>query len=90
LVEGLGTVNSLNIDRLRDFLYIADRGRRAIWVVPLAGEGPRKPRVFHRSSEFDTVSGVAGDGQSNVWVAVYDKANVVVFSPDGTQVSLIP
>jgi hypothetical protein len=90
LVEGLGTVNSLNIDRLRDFLYIADRGRRAIWVVPLAGEGPRKPRVFHRSSEFDTVSGVAADGQSNVWVAVYDKANVVVFSPDGTQVSLIP
>jgi hypothetical protein len=89
MAEGMGSVNSLSVDRRRNLLYIADAGRRAIWVVPLAGEGPKRPKVFYRSDELKTVSGVAADNQSNVWVGVYTPGKVIVLGPDGKQLGVI-
>lgn len=89
VAEGMGSVNSLSVDGQRNLLYIADAGRRAIWVVPLAGEGPRRPRIFYRSDELKAVTGVAADRQSNVWVGVYSPGKVIVLSPNGSQLGVM-
>jgi hypothetical protein len=89
VAEGMGSVNSLSVDGQRNLLYIADAGRRAIWVVPLAGAGPQKPRVFYRSDELKAVTGVAVDGQSNVWVGVYSPGKVIVLGPNGSQLGVM-
>ena len=83
VATGLGAVNSLGVDGRRNLVYIADSGRRTIWVVPLSGSGSRAPRVFYRSDELEGVTGVAVDGRSNVWVGVYSPAKVIVLRPDG-------
>jgi hypothetical protein len=90
LVQGMGTVNSLSVDSSRNLLYVADAGRHTVWSVPLAGDGPRKLRAFYHSDELKAVSGVAADAQSNVWVALFSKPDVVVLGPDGKQLSTIP
>lgn len=89
LVEGAGTVNSLGIDRARNLLYVADSARRTVWVLPLAGNGPKKLATFYHSDDLQAASGVAVDPQSNVWIAVHSKPDVVVLGPDGRQLSVI-
>jgi hypothetical protein len=89
LAEGAGTVNSLGIDRARNLLYVADSARRTIWVAPLAGNGPKKLGTFYHSDDLQAASGVAVDPQSNVWIALDNKPDVVVLGPDGRQLSVI-
>jgi sugar lactone lactonase YvrE len=89
VAHGLGSVNSLSVDRERKLVYIADSGRRTIWVSPLAGDGNRSPTVFYRSDELAAVTGVAADGQSNVWVGVYSPAKVIVLDRAGRQLDVM-
>jgi hypothetical protein len=89
VATGLGVVNSLGVDGRRNRVYVADSGRRTIWVVPLSGSGSQAPRAFYRSDELKGVTGVAADGRSNVWVSVYSPATVIVLSPSGGQLHVM-
>jgi len=83
LAEGMGSVNSLSIDQKLNRVYIADAGRRTIWVVQLAANASQKPRAFFRSNDLKDVSGVAADNRSNVWISVGTPGKVTVIGPDG-------
>jgi hypothetical protein len=85
VVKGLGSVNSISIDRKRNRFYICDASRRKIWVGQLTGQGIRKPDGFYEDDELKTAYGVAVDGESNVWVSIYKPSKVVVLGPDGKQ-----
>lgn len=82
VAEGVGSANSLAVDRLHRLLYIADQYRRAVWVVPLAG-GSAKPRKLYGAETLKSVSGVAVDGQSNIWISLQDLGRVLIVNPSG-------
>jgi hypothetical protein len=88
VTQGLGSVNSLAVDQRRNLLYIADAGRRAVWVVSLAGAGPQRPRIFYREDQLKAVTGVAADADSNVWVAIHEPGRVIVLRPDGVRLGV--
>jgi len=87
VANDLGSVNSLGVDRQHNRVYIADSARRTIWALPLAAGAPKVP--FYRSGELKAVTGVAVDGQSNVWVGVYSPARVIVLGPDGKRLAVM-
>lgn len=80
LVKDLGSANSLDVDPRRRLLYVADAYRRTVWSVALGGGGQKAQR-FYRDERLSTISGVAVDGQSNVWISLRDR--VLIVSPSG-------
>jgi sugar lactone lactonase YvrE len=88
LLQGLGRINSMSIDLQKNLLYIADSGKRTVWVTPLSGLGVKKPDKFVSVSSLKSLTGVAIDLQSRVWVSSLEPARVIVFGPNGKQVAM--
>lgn len=78
LSEGFGVINSLAVDAPRDLLYVADSGRRTVWVLSLTAPAP-KPAPFLRDVAFQGLTGVAVDPQGQVWVSVITTREIRVY-----------
>ena len=78
VMGGLGVINSLSIDEPRDLLYIADSGKRTLWVAPLSTPVLRSS-VFVRDNAFRGLSGVAAGSDGHVWVSIESDREVRVY-----------
>ena len=87
---GVGSANSIAIDPRHHVVYVADDLQRAVWTLSTDAASPT-PRRFIDLNRLRSVvgfdlkrlSGVAIDGQANLWVGVFDPGVVLIFAPDG-------
>ena len=78
----MGTTNGIEVSPANQFLYVNESVQRRIWKYQISKEGLADKTLFFEFSD-GGLDGMRCDQKGNLYIARYDKGEVVVLSPEG-------